>query len=90
MKYRATLDEGVQYRMGEMVITGLSPAAERKLVEGWHLPRGQIFDGLYFEEFLAKGIKEAFGDYPVHFDEVGRWLRTNAETRTVDILLDFH
>jgi outer membrane protein assembly factor BamA len=90
VKYRATLDEGVQYRMGEMVITGLSPVAERKLIEGWRLPRGQIFDGVYFEEFLAKGIKEAFGDYPVHFDEVGHWLRTNAETRTVDVLLDFH
>jgi len=89
VSYQANITEGVQYRMGELVITGLSLAAEHKLLEAWHMPRGQVFDRVYFEEFLARGIKRAFADFVVHFDEVGHWLRTNSATRTVDVLLDF-
>jgi len=87
--YQVTLTEGPQYRMGELVITGLSLAAERKLLEAWRMPRGQIFDRAYFDEFLATGIKQAFADFVVHYDEVGHWLRTDPSTRTVDVLLDF-
>ncbi len=89
VSYRVTITEGPQYRMGELVITGLSLAAERKLREGWRMPQGQIFDRVYFDEFFATGIKQAFVDYVVHYDEVGHWLRTNPSTRTVDVLLDF-
>ncbi len=87
--YKVAITEGPQYRMGELVITGLSLTAERKLLEAWHMPRGQIFDRVYFDEFLATGIKQAFADIVVHYDEVGHWLRTNPDTRTVDVLLDF-
>jgi outer membrane protein assembly factor BamA len=89
VRYRAAISEGSQYRMGQMVITGLSPAAERKLIAAFRLARGEVFDRVYFEEFLATGIKQAFGDYPVHYDRVGHWLRTNPENKTVDVLLDF-
>ncbi len=89
VSYRVILTEGTQYRMGELVITGLSPAAERKLLEAWRMPRGQIFDRAYFDEFLATGIKQAFTDFVAHYDEVGHWLRTNPGTRTADVLLDF-
>jgi outer membrane protein assembly factor BamA len=89
VSYRVAVSEGAQFRMGELVITGLSLVAERKLIEAWRVPRGQIFDRGYFEEFLATGIKGAFADRVVHYDEQGHWLRTNPETRTVDVLLDF-
>jgi outer membrane protein assembly factor BamA len=89
VSYQVNITEGAQYRMGEMVITGLSLAAEHKLLEAWHMPRGQVFDRIYFDEFFATGIKRAFADFVVHFDEVGHWLRTNPTTRTVDVLLDF-
>ncbi len=89
VSYRVVITEGRQYRMGELVITGLSLAAERKLTEAWRIPHGQIFDRGYFDEFLASGIKRALADLVVHFDEQGHWLRTNSETRTVDVLLDF-
>lgn len=89
VSYHVDITEGQQYRMGELVITGLSLAAERKLLEAWKMPRGQIFDRAYFDEFLASGIKKAFADFVVHYDEVGHWLRTNPATHTVDVLLDF-
>lgn len=89
VSYSVAFTEGVQYRLGELVITGLSLTAEHKLQGAWRLARGQIFDRLYFDEFLATGIKQAFADYVVNYNEVGHWLRTEPSTRTVHVLLDF-
>jgi outer membrane protein assembly factor BamA len=87
--YRVRIAEGPQYRMGELVITGLSLAAERKLVAAWRIGRGEVFDKVYFEEFVERGAKQAFGDLPAHYDQIGHWLRTNPENSAVDVLLDF-
>ncbi len=92
VSYRVVINEGPAYRMGELVITGLSLAAENKLRGTWRLAPGQVFDRDYFEQFLArleKGGTELFGDLPVHYDQAGHWLRNNPETHTVDVLLDF-
>lgn len=87
--YRVTIAEGIQYRMGDLVITNASVAAERKLREAWRIPRGEVFDRTYFENFLANGVKLALGDLPVHYERLGRLLRTNPQTATVDVLIDF-
>jgi len=90
--YRVSITEGAAYRMGELVLTGLSLAAENKLREAWRLLRGEIFDGNYFEQFLVKlekGGREIFGELPIHYEQTGHWLRTNPNARTVDVLLDF-
>jgi len=90
--YHVAINEGPVYRMGELVVTGLSLAAENKLRDAWQLSRGQIFDEGYFDRFLArleKGGADFFGDLPVHYEQAGHWLRTNPEKQTVDVLLDF-
>jgi outer membrane protein assembly factor BamA len=89
VSFRVSIHAGPQYHMGELVVTGLSVLAEKKLREAWRIPQGQIFDRSYYEEFLSSGLKQAFADYPLHYDKAGHWLRTNPETRTVDVLLDF-
>jgi len=90
VSYRVTVAEGPVYRMGELVLTGLSLTAERRLIEAWKIPKGEIFDGLYFQNFLADArSKKIFGEMVVTYNEVGHWLRTNAEHRVVDVLLDF-
>lgn len=92
VSYRVPIEEGRTYRMGELVITGLSLAAENKVREAWRLPQGQAFDRVHFEQFLAmlrKGSEAIFGDLPVHYEQAGHWLRANAAQGTVDVLLDF-
>jgi hypothetical protein len=92
VSYQVRIAEGPQYRCGEMVITGLSMAGEKKVREGWKLPAGEVFDRSKFEDYLIqlqKHSTEIFGELPVHYDEVGHWLRTNPEKKTVDMLLDF-
>jgi outer membrane protein insertion porin family len=92
VSYRVNIVEGPQYRMGEMVVTGLSLDAEKQLRHAWQLAPGQVFDNGYFEKLLtvlAKPRREIFGEIPIHYTECGHWLRPNTDQHTVDVLLDF-
>ena len=92
VSYRVTIMEGSQYRMGDMVITGLSVDAEKRLRRVWLIAPGQVFDNGYFEQIakqLAKPSADIFGEMPIHYTEFGHWLRTDPKRRTVDVLLDF-
>jgi outer membrane protein assembly factor BamA len=90
--YAAHLQEGKPYKLGAMVITGLSTAAEKRLREVWPIPAGELFDKTLYEEFLTKlqtSPAKVFGDLPVHYDEVGHWLQPDESKSTADVLLDF-
>ncbi len=90
VSYRLAITEGPQYRMGKLVLTGLSVEGERRLRAAWKIAPGDVFDQSYYEEFLKVIVKEAFGDLPVHYDELGHLLEPNPKDKTVDVLLDFH
>ena len=92
VSYSVTIHEGSQYRFGKMILTGISPAAERKLHAAWPIAAGDIFDKEEFEELLAKlqtHQEQVFGELPLHYENVGHWLQTDASKGTVDVLLDF-
>jgi outer membrane protein insertion porin family len=92
VSYHVNIVEGPQYRMGEMIVTGLSLDAEKRLRLAWQLAPGQVFDNAYFEKLvtvLAKPRAEIFGEMPVHYTQCGHFLRPNTDRRTVDVLLDF-
>lgn len=92
VSYNVTVHEGPQYHFGRMVLTGLSPAAERKLHSAWPIAQGDIFDKTKYEEILTKlqeHEEQIFGELPLHYESVGHWLQTDAHSGTVDVLLDF-
>ena len=92
ISYRAGISEGQQYRMGEMIVTGLSVEAEKRLRQAWQIAPGQIFDDGYYEahvKMLSKPSRDIFGELPVHYSDFGHLLRPNATSHTVDVLLDF-
>ena len=92
VSYAVSIQEGLQFHFGKMVLTGISPAAERKLQAAWPFPAGAIFDKAKFEELLAKlqmHQEQVFGELPLHYENVGHWLQTDARRGTVDVLLDF-
>jgi outer membrane protein insertion porin family len=92
VSYSVSIQEGQQYRFGKMVITGLSPAAERKLHAAWPVAAGDLFDKTKYEETLTKlqhHQEQIFGELPLHYETVGHWLRPDASKGTVDVLLDF-
>src|SRR5258708_31881297 len=78
--YSVSIQEGPQFHFGKMVLTGISPAAERKLQNAWPFAAGEIFDTVKFEDLLAKlqtHQEQVFGVLPVHYENVGHWLRTD-------------
>jgi outer membrane protein insertion porin family len=90
--YRVRIDEGSSYKFGSLTITGLSPAAEKRLRDAWTIPKGELFDKTTYEEFLVKlqtKPAEIFRHLPVHYDNVGHWIQPDEANRTVDVLLDF-
>ena len=92
ISYQVNISEGPQYRMGNMVITGLSLDAEKRLRQAWQIAPGQIFDDGYYEmhlKILSKPSRDIFGELPVHYNEFGHLLRPDADRHTVDVLLDF-
>jgi len=92
ISYRVNIVEGPQYRMGDMIITGLSLDAEKRLRQAWQIAPGQVFDNLYYEShvrILSKPSRDIFGDLPVHYNEFGHLLRPDTSRHTVDVLLDF-
>lgn len=92
VRYDVKIVEGPQYRMGELVITGLSVDAERALRNTWRLAPGQIFDKTYLDSMLAKLEKPTvavFGEMPVHYQKMGNWLRPNPQNHVIDVLIDF-
>jgi outer membrane protein assembly factor BamA len=92
ISYRAGISEGPQYRMGDLVITGLSLDAEKRLRQYWRISAGQVFDNDYCQSqlnLLAKPNRDVFGELPVHYNEFGHLLRPDTSRHAVDVLLDF-
>ncbi|MGH9687098.1 MAG: POTRA domain-containing protein [Candidatus Acidiferrales bacterium] len=86
--YTVAIDSGPQYKMGQLVLSGLSIEGERRIRGAWEIQPGQIFDKGTYEEFLAHGINKAFAGFPAHYDKIGRYLQKN-QNDTVDVMMDF-
>lgn len=92
VSYVVTVQEGLQYHFGKIVVTGISLSAERKLYAAWPIAATNVFDKTKFEEILQKlqsHSEQIFGDLPVHYENVGHVLQTDPTKGTVDVLLDF-
>lgn len=87
--YTVSISEGEQYHMGNLVLTGLSMDAERRLREAWHIAQGQVFDQTYCNYFLATGIADTLKGLPAALATVGHFLQKNPQTKTVDVMIDF-
>jgi outer membrane protein assembly factor BamA len=87
--YNVVISEGPQYRMGKLVLTGLSIEGERRIRAAWGIAPGAVFNKDIYEDFAATGIKQAFVGLPFHYEKVGRFLQQDAQKGLVDVLIDF-
>jgi outer membrane protein assembly factor BamA len=87
--YAVSVDEGPQYHMGSLVLTGLSMDGERRIRAAWTIPAGAIFDKTVYENFVDTGVKRAFVGSPFRYEKIGRFLQENPQSAKVDVLLDF-
>ena len=89
VSYSVAITEGPQYRMGKLVLTGLSIEGERRIRAAWKIPPSEVFDRSVYDEFFASGIKQAFTGLPFHYEKIGRLFQEDPKTGTVDVLIDF-
>ncbi|HXQ26349.1 MAG TPA: POTRA domain-containing protein [Candidatus Acidoferrales bacterium] len=89
VSYAVSIAEGPQYRMGKLVLTGLSIEGERRIRAGWNIAPGAVFDKGVYDEFYSSGIKQAFTGLPFNYEKIGRFLQEDPKNATVDVLLDF-
>jgi outer membrane protein assembly factor BamA len=89
ISYRATIVEGQTYRMGNLVLSGLSVEGEKRLRAAFRLKTGDPFDRAYCDEFIESGARTAFGTLPFHYEKLGHYLQKDPDKGTVDVLLDF-
>jgi outer membrane protein insertion porin family len=92
VSYRINISEGRVYKFGKLVLTGMSPTGEKRLRAAWPILTGDVFDKTKYEDILLKlqvHREQIFVDLPVHYESVGHWLQTDADTGMVDVLLDF-
>lgn len=89
VRYVVTIAEGAQYRMGKLVLSGLSLEGERRIRVAWNIPPGAVFDKEAYERFLSTGVTRAFQGLPFHYQKIGRFLQEDPKTGKVDVMLDF-
>jgi outer membrane protein assembly factor BamA len=89
VSFSVSIEEGPQYRMGDLLLTGLSTEGERRIRSAWRISPGEIFDKSAYDQFLSSGIAQAFIGFPVHYEKIGRFLEHDPKTGKVDVLIDF-
>lgn len=87
--YTVTITEGPQYRMGNLVLTGLSLEGERRIRKAFPIAQDAVFNKGMYESFVNSGLKSAFAGLPVHYDKIGRFLQEDQTGAKVDVMLDF-
>jgi outer membrane protein assembly factor BamA len=81
--YRFAVREGEQYRMGELKITGLAEADAEKLRARWALRPGEVFDEIYYEDFLTKNLSSVLR--PGARPQVTMFIKQDRERLTADV-----
>jgi outer membrane protein insertion porin family len=89
VSYAVSIDEGPQYHMGNLVLTGLSLEGEKRIRSAWTIAPGAVFNKSVYDEFVDTGIRRAFVGSPYRYDKIGRFLQENPKDSKVDVLLDF-
>jgi outer membrane protein assembly factor BamA len=58
VNYQVKIDEGNQYRMGRLTISGITEGETKRFIDMWKLKSGDIFDSSYPTEAMQTAIKE--------------------------------
>jgi outer membrane protein assembly factor BamA len=93
--YRFTVSEGPQYRMGNLIIVGLSPEESQRLKPKWAIAPGAVFDESYVDDFSKADGREVIGSIVVARSRNGARTQISFETKrdaqkqTVDVIITF-
>lgn len=87
-----TIREGQQYRMGSLIIAGLSPGDTQFLKAKWTLAAGAVFDDSYLDDYRSTVIRPFVTARTQRTGVRSKFdvaTRPNAQKQTVDVLVTF-
>jgi outer membrane protein assembly factor BamA len=84
--YELNVTEGDQFRMGELSVDGIDPAAADKLIAQWQIKKGDIFDDSYLQRFFQVmyhdiGLSRSYSVVPKQ--------NVDRQSKTVNVALHF-
>jgi outer membrane protein insertion porin family len=82
--YRISVNEGGQYRMGNLILNGLPDKDLERARKKWKLKPGDVYDGSYINEYLDTGLDRRLSAR-ISEAKVG----ADKEKLTVDITISF-
>lgn len=93
--FQVKVNEGPQYRMGNLIIRGFSEGEEKLLRQGWQLKVGDVYDTGYTEEYLKNALRDVMRVVLNERKAQGKPLpnlvsgeQPNTNTLTVDFVLE--
>lgn len=89
VSYNNAIDEGIQYKMGQLHITGLADRTSADLLKKWQIKPGQIFDATYVEDFLKKTAFPKIIESGKPPGSAESKIERDRENATVDLTLAF-
>ncbi len=94
VSYRFRVEEGAQYRMGELSITGLDEVATNNIRGRWRLLHKEVFDEGYPDEFGKKAVPEfirerARAGNPLPAFKIESKVTPDHTKHTVDVTINF-
>jgi outer membrane protein assembly factor BamA len=91
--YRIAVQEGRQYRMGNLIINGLAPDLSQELKQSWTLASGAVFDGSLVDDFRLNTLPKFIGTQmqrSLAFRSTAvTETRPDAQKLTVDVTITF-
>lgn len=91
--YRFAVVEGQQYRMGNVIINGLSPDLTQELKQTWALAPGAVFDESSVDDFRLNALPRFVGiqmQRSLAFRAIPQTeIKPDAEKLTVDVIIGF-
>jgi len=81
--------EGIQFRMGDLEIAGLPGNAAEGFRKAWKLKPGDVFDGSYSAEFLAKEVPPRLSRLGFKMASARESRKLDHESHRVDVTLNF-
>lgn len=89
VRFAVQLDEGPQYMMGELKIDDSAPKVLKLLGDAWKIQRGQVYDIMAEQKFMAEDGPRAVELSGTTRDHMSLHRTVHPETRTVDVHLEF-
>ncbi|HKF51246.1 MAG TPA: POTRA domain-containing protein [Candidatus Acidoferrales bacterium] len=87
--YQFSVDEGHQFHMGAITVTGLPDKTSRQLLKAWKLRSGNVYDGTYLTQFLKQALTEVYRS-GAHVNYPQSSFHADPSTNTVNVEIAFH